>query len=165
MNQPLSMRIEPGYDRDPLKPKRHHVVASTDGKNFFVLGEPGQQFVTDPIELLKIEVEGQHAVAMQNAEVRIMNDDRQEVARFESYAVEPEDGAPSPERLKIRDRWLESIMRFLLPLSLYQAKDDPKKAKVLQRWFKKKRIAIEMRPDGGAVRVYRNGEVLTQWGC
>lgn len=164
--QPLSMRIQPGWEKDPLKPKTHHVIASTDGgRSFFVLGTPGQQHVTDPIELLKIEVGGQHALGMSDAEVRIMDENRQEVARFESYHVEPQDGPPTPERIRIRDRWLEAIMRFLLPPSIYAMKDDPGKKKILAHWFKKHRIAIEMRPDGGAVRIYRNGDILSEWGC
>lgn len=163
---PLSMKINPGFDRDPLKPKTHHVVVSNDGgKSFFVLGKPGQQFITDAIELLKIEVGGQHALGMPGAEVRIMNEDREEVARFESYHVEPQEGPPSDERLKIRDRWLDAIMQFLLPPSLYALKDDPKKKDRLARWFRSHKIEISMRPDGGAVCIYREGNLLSSWGC
>lgn len=163
--KPLSMTIQPGWDKDPLRPKAHHVVASTDGVNFFVLGKPGHQFVTDPIELLKLEVSGQHAVGMADAEVRIMDENREEVARFEPYTVPPEEGPPSAERLKVRDRWLDAIFKFLLPPSLYAVKDDPTKQRALKRWFKRKAIEVQMRPDGGAVRIWREGSVMTEWGC
>lgn len=167
MNQsaPLSMRIQPGFEKDPLRPKRHHVVASTDGKNFFILGEPGKQYVTDPIELLRLEVEGQHAIGMPGAAVRIMDDDRQEVARYESYAVTPEDGPPDEARIKLRDRWLEAVMKFLLPPSLYAEKENPQKKERIARWFRGRKIEIEMREDGGAVRIWRDGAVLSSWGC
>ena len=159
-HSPLSMRISPGYDKDPLRRPKHRVLTSEDGVNFTIMGS-----TDEPLELLKLSVEGQHALGFKDATVKIVAEDHTVVADYPSYHAPAEEGPPSEARLRLRDRWLEAVMRFLLPARLYEVKGQPEKAKVLARWFKKHRIAIELRPDGGAVRIYRNGDVLSEWGC
>lgn len=159
--KPLSMRINPGYDRDPLRPKKHQIVASQDGgKTFTILGD-----TTEPLELLKIQVEGQHAVGMSETDMMIVDEDKTIVAKYECLHVDPQEGPPTEERLKVRDQWLDGVMKFLLPFRLYEKRNDVDYQPVLKRWFRVKRIAISMRPDGGAVIVYRGGDILTKWGC
>lgn len=166
------MKIEPGYNRDPLAPKQHRILA-TDGVpdqngnvGYYLVGQSAE-----PLEMLKLNVGMVHALnhkdfcGVHNASLKIINENAEEVASFDSYAVEPEEGPPNEQRVALRNRWMEHVMRWLLPASLYLSKDDPAKEKLLKRWFRRKKIAIEMRPDGGAVRVLRDGQVLSEWGC
>lgn len=153
------MRINPQFNKDPLRPKIHRVLMKS-AEGFTIMGT-----VEDPIELLKLEIEGQHAVGMPNEEMVIVDQDSVCVAEYHSYHVEPQAGPPTEERLKVRDRWLEAVVRFLLPPGLYNDKDNPERQERIQRWFKSKKIEIQIRPDGGAVQIWRDGVVLTKWGC
>lgn len=154
--KPLSMSIRPQFDKDPLRPKKHQVVNSQG----FIIATS-----TEPIELLKLNAAKQHAVFSPNEDIVIIDESLSIVHREESYFVEPEDGPPNKERVKIRDKWMDNVMRFLLPPGLYNRKDDPAKRPRLARWFKRNKIEISMRPDGGAVRVFRDGNVICSWGC
>lgn len=120
---------------------------------------------TQPIELLKIELEGQHAIGMAQVEMLIVDEERTVVAKYECLHVDPQEGPPTPERVKVRDQWLDAVMKFLLPLRLYEKRQEERYQPVLRRWFRRKRIEVSVRPDGGAVIVYRGGEILTKWGC
>lgn len=154
--KPLSMRINPGYDRDPLKPRKFRVV---DEGGFIV------HTSEEPIEMLKLAAAAQHAVNRPNESLTIVDEQQTVVESFGSYYVEPSEDPPGPERLKLRDRWLDNVMRFLLPPGLYARKDDPDSGPRLAHWFRKHKIEISIRPDGGAVVVFRDGNPLTQWGC
>lgn len=159
--KPTSMMLEHQFDRDPLKKKKHKVLLSDDGgKNYTIMGE-----VDDPIELLKLEIQGQHAVGMPQTSMLIVDETSTVVADYPTYYVEPEEGAPNEARIILRDKWMDAVMRFLLPFALYKDKDKPNRQHRLQKWFKQHKIEVEMRPDGGAVRIWRDGEILTKWGC
>lgn len=153
------MRIEPGFERDPLRKPKHRVLMKSE-EGYTIMGT-----VEDPIELLKLEVEGQHACGMPDKDMVIVDEKSVVVAKYDSYHVTPQEGPPTEERLKVRDRWLEAVMRFLLPRGLYDEKDNPEKQERIKRWFTSKKIQIEIRPDGGAVKIWRDGVVLTSWGC
>jgi len=157
--KPLSMRIEPQFQRDPLKKPIHRVLMKSEA-GYTIMGT-----AEDPIELLKLEVEGQHAVGMPNTDMLIVDENNVVEAKYDSYHVDPQDGPPTEERLKVRDRWLEAVMRFLLPPGLYADQDKPERQERIKRWFKSKKIEIQIRPDGGAVQIWRDGVVLTKWGC
>lgn len=151
-----------GFDKahDPLRPKSHQVLASNDGIHFTILGK-----ADDPIELLKLEVERNHAVGFSDAVVRIVNEEGETVADFASYTPPPiVDGVVTPERIAARDRWMDAIMRWLLPARLYAHRNDPEQANKLQRWLRRKKIQRSIREDGGAARIFRNGQLLAEWG-
>lgn len=154
--KPLSMMIKPQFDRDPLRRKTHQVVNSQG----FIVHKSEES-----IEMLRLNTEKQHAVFAPNDKVAIIDESGTVVHQVGSYYVEPQDGPPNEERRKLRDKWLDNVMRFLLPPKLYARKDNADDHPLLARWFRRKKIQIEMRPDGGAVRIWRDGSVLSSWGC
>ncbi len=157
--KPLSMRINPGFDKDPLKKPIHRVLMKS-AEGYTIMGT-----VEDPIELLKLEVEGQHAVGLNDKDMLIVDEENTVVAKYDSFHVDPQEGPPTPERLKVRDDWLEKVMRFLLPPGLYNDQSNPDCQERIKRWLQKRKIEIQIRPDGGAVQIWRDGVVLTKWGC
>lgn len=152
--KPLSMMIQ--KERDPLRPMRHQVV---DARGYIIAQSE------EPIELLKIEMAKQHAVFDPNREVHIIDESCTVVHTEGSYWVEPQEGPPDEARVELRDKWLENVMRFLLPPGLFERRNDEASQKRIQRWFRGNKVSLEVRPDGGAVRVWRDGVVLCSWGC
>lgn len=154
------MRINPGYE-DPFRKKKHTVLAQDpNGGGFFIMERSDE-----PIELLNIQVSGKAAINLPNSKVIIADEDHTIVSEFNPWYVEPQEGEPDENRLKLRNEWLDRIMKFLLPPHLFANQNEVRYQKYIQNWFKKHKIQIEMRPDGGAVRIWRDGEVLSSWGC
>lgn len=151
-----------GFDRDPLAPIQHQIVGSEDGVNFFVLGS-----TTEPLPLLQHHIDVQHAVKQKDMTIKILNQKTgEEEASFEPYVCPERDltEPPTDEFLAMRERWLNKVMAFLLPSSLFEERENPDKQKTLKRWFRKNRIEICVHPVNGAVRVMRGGAVLTEFG-
>lgn len=152
------MRIEPGFDKDPLAKPQHQVVSSLDGVHFTIIGT-----VDDPIELLRIEVEKNQLVGMKDCDVLIVNQKSGAVEeRFDSYRTPPRnpDEPPTLEWLEIRDRWMDRVFKFLLPTRLYETRGDQKTQRVIRRWMRKHKIEISAH-ENGAVQIWRGGEILT----
>jgi hypothetical protein len=154
------MRLMPEFDKDPLRPKEHKILVETSPGQWTMIGK-----TTDPIELLKLEVGSNHAVGMQRDNVVIVGEDHAVEERYENYIPEPQpEGAALTERNRaMRDRWISSIIRWLLPTELLERQDSEGSERDVQNYLTSIGVAVSIRPDGNAVVIYRNDEPLSSW--
>lgn len=151
-----------GYNRDPLARKKHQIAVSADGgRSYQILGT-----TDEPLEMVKLQIAAEHAIGMQDLDVTIVDAGTREIEESYSNYVPPPrnmDEPPTDEWLAVRDRWLDAIMKWLLPTKLYAHRNDAKYRRRLGRWFRRNGIEIAIH-ENGAVRVFRGGSVLSEFG-
>lgn len=162
------MKISPGYDKDPLRPKLHRVVRKVRqiGPNEWEWENVGNS-TAEAIELLRLSVGMNHAVGMKTEDLVILGEDRTVEATFENYRPVPQpEGTPiGEENARIRDRWIKSIVCWLIPRDLADCYDNNLFREEIARALVDAKAEISVRPDGRAVVIFRDGATLASWAC
>lgn len=156
-----SMRIGQ-RKRDPLAPKKHRVVVR-DGDGYSIVGE-----TEEPLELYSLQMQAKHAIAWQNQEMAILDEDNTMVRKWEDYrpAVWQEPNEPISEVNKsVRDRWILNIVQWLLPPSLSEKIGQPEAQEEIQNTLKEMKVEMAVSPTGCGVLMYRDEEVFAAWKC
>lgn len=156
------MRISPGYDRDPLRPNKHHVLVENEEKpgEWFVLGQASEE----PLAMLALSVRGNHAIGLQQTNMMIVDESGTAVESFNSYRPLPQpEGSISPENQKIRDRWISNVIRWLLGEAVWDAPDTPEGHQTVNDALKEAKINMAVSPDGCGAIVFRDGNTLAVW--
>jgi hypothetical protein len=154
------MTVDPGYDKDPLRPKQHQVLLETAPGQWTIVAKS-----TEPIEMLGLVVARDHAIAMQRNNMMIVGENRVVEAAFENYIPKPQDKDAdiSPENKIIRDRFVKSIITWLLPRELANAEPTPESQEAIKACMAGQKIELAINPQGTQVLFYRDGEILTAW--
>lgn len=157
-----SMKVDRGFDSDPLKPKKHYVLNEVSPGQWEIIGNTG-----DPIEMLRLEVARDHAVGLQAKNLVIIDEERTIQDSFHNYIPVPQpEGEPiGEENIKIRDRWISSILKFVLPRDLHEFILHPEFRIQIQEELTLKAMAMSVRPDGRAVIIFREDKPLASWAC
>jgi hypothetical protein len=162
--KPLSMRIDPGYDRDPLRPKMHRVVVEVAPGKWEIIGNTG-----DPIELLRIQVGANHAIGegFRGRNCMIVDEEDRVAEKFETYTPQPQaEGDPINEaNIKLRSRWILAIVKWLIPSGWTEKPDTDETQKEIRDFLKEIKVEIAFSPDGKTVIIWRDGSQLADWSC
>lgn len=156
-----SMKILPDYDKDPLRPKTHTVIVQVGPEDFLKIGD-----TAEPLEMLKLSVEKNHCFGMKQDKAIILDESRTVVAEYPSFypphihGMAPDD----PIRTEFRDKWLDAMMKFLLPTELFERSSDPDARPEIEQSLADSKVVVMVRDDGGAVKIFRDGVVLSEWG-
>lgn len=155
---PHSMKISPGYERDPLAPKEYQVLVETEPGKFTILGN-----TATPLELLQIEVGKDHAVGLKYHNMMIVEKGGKVQASFHHYKPEPQEEGEeiSKANIETRDRWIDSIMKWLLPPSLWPI--TPENREEAQTCMKEAKVQLSIKPDGSQVVIFRDDAPLANW--
>lgn len=156
------MRINPGWDKDPLKPKTHKVLIEVEKGQFQIIGDTAES-----IEMLKLNVEMNHACGFRDVNCVIVDEASNVEARFESYIPQPHpEGEPINEfNLRLRSRWISAMIKWLLPAGMLDLPDTPENAKAVQEALKERNVAISISPDGNKCIIFRDSLPLADWSC
>jgi hypothetical protein len=162
--KPLFMKINRGFDPDPLRPRTHRVVYEVEPGKFEILGN-----TAEPLEMLSLMVEMNHAsdLAMRKRNCLIVGEEQQIEARFESYVPQSQvDGEPINDfNLRLRSRWIAAMIKWLLPVGILDFPDTPDNAKSVQEALKEKKVEISISPTGKEVIIWRDSLPLADWSC
>lgn len=157
------MKINRGYDADPLRPKEHTVLMETEPGKFTIVSEKS----TEPIELLSLLVGRNHCVNLQQDNLVIVDEEGTIEERFENYTPKPQPEGEdiTPDNLAIRTRWIENMMRFMVPHSLWQKRESVEAQDDIKNFLHNHGVEVAIRPDGCQAIVYREGLPLATWSC
>lgn len=158
----LSMKINPGFDRDPLRPKTFKVLVEVEPGQFQIIGTTGES-----IEMLRLNVEMNHACGFRDKTCVIVDDDSQVVGRFDSYVpeIQPEDRPITKHNLRIRSRWIAAMIKWLLPVGILDLEDTPENADLVRDALKEKNVEISISPSGTKCIIFRDDLPLADWSC
>lgn len=148
----------PGF----LRPGLHRVLTEVEPGKWQIVGDTGQD-----LPLLQIELGAQHAIGLQQANMMIIDADNKPVTKFENYRPAPQPpGQPiTPENQRIRDRWVASIINWLLPEDIRAAPNTPENRQNVQQALADARVSLSISPDGTAAIIEREGGTLAAWYC
>lgn len=140
----------------------HRVLVETEPGKWQIIGDTGQ-----PLELLQLDVAKDHAIGMQSANMMIVDEAGSVATKYENYTPLPQEpGEPiSEENAKIRDRWLKSIILWLIPRSLAESYETEEAQEEIRKALIEVKAEIAIRPDGCVAIIYRDGEPLARWCC
>lgn len=156
------MTVDRGFNRDPLAPKKHYVVTEVADGQWAIVGN-----TSEDIRTLRLHVGMNHAVGMKNDNMLIVGDDQVVEERFENYRPIPQpEGEPiGEENTKIRDRWIASIVKWLIPRDLSDCYDNDLFREEIAAALVEVKAEISVRPDGRAAIIFRDGKTLASWIC
>lgn len=156
------MAVDPGWDKDPLRPKTHRVLMESPT-------EPGKWMVVsvsqEPIEMLRLIVARDHAIGMQSCNIVIVDEGQTVEERLENYVAIPQDKDEpiTPENQKTRDRWIANVIRWLLPSSLWNASNTEENQLAVKQCLDEQKVELAINPMGTQVLLMRDGATLTAW--
>lgn len=159
--QKNSMKIDREYDKDPLRPKTYNVLVETAPGEFQKIGD-----TAEPIEMLRLNVEKNHCFGLKQTKMVIVDESRTVVAEYPSFypphihGLAPDD----PIRTEFRDKWLDAMMKFLLPPELFERSSEPEAKAEIEQSLAESKVVVMVRDDGGAVKIFRDGVILSEWG-
>ncbi len=153
--------IDRGFDETVLDPKKKRILMETSPGAWTIIATS-----EEPIEMLRLTVARDHALTMQQHNLMLW-DEKGAVCeeRFENYIPKEQDkDAPiSPENEAIRNRFMGSILRWLLPTELWSAEDTPENQAAIQAALEEQNVEMSISPNGTEVAFYRDGALLTAW--
>lgn len=162
--KPISMRIDPGFDRDPLRKKIHRVVIEISPGQWEIIGDSG-----DPIELLRIQVGANHAIgeSFRGRNCMIVDEENTVEEKFETYNPQPQADSDkiNAHNLKLRSRWILAIVKWLLPSGMLDKPDTEEAQNEIRSFLKEIKVEIAISPSGKQVIIWRDGETLADWSC
>lgn len=159
----LRMAITPEFDRDPLRPKRYHVIVQLADGSFQNLSKTPVQ---EPIELLRLDVNKNHVVGIQDRDMLITDADTGEIVeKFEGYMPEPQDASEpiTPHNAEVRDRWISKMFLWLLPPELLEVDDTTENQEKIREHLTSMGVEMSISPGGTQVVFLRDGGVLAIW--
>lgn len=156
------MTVDRGFNRDPLAPKKHYVTVEVEPGQWQIIGN-----TNDPIEMLRLEVAKDHAIGLQSKNMLIVGDDQVVEDSFHNYipVPQPEGESIGEENTKIRDRWIASIVKWLIPRDLTDCCDNDIFREEIAAALVEAKAEISVRPDGRAAIIFRDGATLATWAC
>jgi hypothetical protein len=157
-----SMRIGQ-RQRDPLAPKKHHIVIETEPGKYSVIGES-----TEPLEMLRLQYQARHAISHQDVKMAIVDEDQvieQHWSDYKPAAFQDPETPITPENQTVRDRWILNIIQWLLPASLSEKIGQPDAQEEIQNTLTVMNVEIAVSPTGCGVLLYRDGESFAAWKC
>lgn len=145
-----------------LRPGMHRVLAEVAPGEWQIVGDTGQD-----IELLKIDVAKDHAIGCQQANMMIVDEENKPVTKFENFKPLPQvaDSPISPENQRIRDRWVASIINWLIPSELRAASATPENQQKIRDALKELKVELSISGLGTEAIILRDGQVLSAWYC
>lgn len=157
------MKVNRGFDDDPLRPKLHRVVREVSPGQWEIVGNS----TAEPIEMLRLSVGMNHAVGMMSENLAIVGDDQTVEEAFHNYipVPQPEGETIGEENARIRDRWIKSICCWILPRDLSDCYDNALFREEIAKALIDAKAEISVRPDGRAVVIFRDGAQLASWMC
>lgn len=157
-----SMKVSKGFNDDPLRPKKHYVTVEAEPGKWMIVGNSAE-----PLEMLRLAVARDHAIGMQGDNMMIVGEDQVVEDSFHNYIPVPQQEGEEigEENAQIRNRWISSILKFVLPRELHDFIFDDAHREEIQSELLAKQMAMSLRPDGRAVIIFREDKPLASWAC
>ena len=116
--------------------------------------------------MLRLHVGGRHAATMQDVNMVIADKGTGKVEeQFEHYRPVPQDpNAPITDaNMMIRDRWIGSIIKWIVPRDLWEAEDNAESQSAIKSAMDEQKIELSVSPGGCMAMFTRDGETLAVW--